>query len=75
MVANMLVTKNLALNKVAQVLAYLRTEIASHRDQVLVATTHASKDFCTSQLPASGKFADGGRNFPFAADFWRGCTW
>jgi hypothetical protein len=36
MVANMLVTKNLALNKVAQVLAYLKIEIASHRDQVLL---------------------------------------
>ena len=55
MVANMLVTKNLALNKVAQVLAYLRTEIASHRDQVLVATIHAGKDFCTSQLPSKWK--------------------
>ncbi|KAL0047176.1 hypothetical protein WJX82_008696 [Trebouxia sp. C0006] len=31
----MLVTKNLALNKVAHVLAYLKTEIASHRDQMI----------------------------------------
>ncbi len=36
MVTNMLVTKNLALNKLAQVLAYVKTEIASHRDQVLL---------------------------------------
>ncbi|DBA77760.1 TPA: hypothetical protein ACH3X2_008450 [Trebouxia sp. C0005] len=35
MVANVLVTKNLALNKVAYVLTYLETEIASHRDQMV----------------------------------------
>ncbi|KAL0039142.1 hypothetical protein WJX77_009062 [Trebouxia sp. C0004] len=35
MVANLLVTKNLALNKVAHVLAYLNIEIASHRDQMV----------------------------------------
>lgn len=69
MVANVLVTKNLALNKVAYVLTYLETEIASHRDQVLLSRCMPARISAPHGCPKSAVFADGRRNFPFAADF------
>jgi len=59
MVANMLVTKNLALNKVAHVLAYLKIEIASHRDQVLLQLFVPARISAPHSCPTNGVFADG----------------
>ncbi len=58
MVANMLVTKNLALNKVAHVLAYLKIEIGSHRDQVLLQRVVPAKTYAPHICPIRGAFAD-----------------
>ena len=59
MMANMLVTKNLAFNKVAHVLAYLKIEIASHRDQVLLQRYLPARTSAPHSCPTSGVFADG----------------